>query len=67
MGLVLEAQPNYLLGMGLVLEAQIPENIANQMEEVLVNHWNLPDNSSLGRVSVIKEAGSHKINRYSNK
>ncbi len=40
--------------MGLVLEAQILENVVNQMEEVLANHWNFPDNSSLGRVTVTK-------------
>jgi hypothetical protein len=29
---------NYLVCMGLILEAQIPENVVNQMEEALVNH-----------------------------
>ncbi len=47
--------------MGLVLESRIPENVVNQMEEALFNHWNLTDNSSLGRVSVKKEAGSQII------
>ena len=27
----------YLVGMGLVLEAQIPENVVDQMKEALVN------------------------------
>ena len=27
--------------MGLVLEAQIPENVVNQMKEFVVNHRNL--------------------------
>jgi hypothetical protein len=44
--------------MCLVLESQIPENVVNQMKEALVNRWNIPDNSSLGSVSVKKEAGS---------
>ena len=35
------------------------------MKEALVNHWNLPDNSSLGRVPVTKEAGSQKTYPHS--
>ncbi len=45
----------YLIGLGFVLEAQIPENVVDQMKEPLVNHWNLLDNSSLGRVPATKE------------
>ena len=53
--------------MGLVLEAQIPENVVDQMKEALVNQC-LLDNSSLGRVPVKTEAGSqetfpHSINQ----
>jgi len=53
--------------MGLVLEAQIPENVVDQMKEALVNQC-LLDNSSLGRVPVKTKAGSqetfpHSINQ----
>jgi hypothetical protein len=50
----------YLFCLGLVLEAQIPENVVNQMKEFLVNHGNLPDNCSIGRVPATKEAVSQK-------
>ncbi len=40
-----------LLGLGLCLEPHIPENIVNEMNKVLVQQWNLLDNSSLSRVS----------------
>ena len=46
--------------MGLVLEAQMPENVVHQMKEALVNQRNLLDNSSLGRVPVKTEAGSQE-------
>ena len=46
--------------MGLVLEAQIPENVVDQMKEALVDQRNLLDYCSLGRVPVTKEAGSQK-------
>ncbi len=49
---------NYLLGLCLVLEARIPENVVDQMNQTLVNQWNLLDNSSLCRVPATKEAGS---------
>ena len=55
----------YLVGMGLVLEAQIPENVVDQMKEALVDQWNLLDYSSLGRVPVTKEAGSQKTFTHS--
>ena len=51
--------------MGLVLEAQIPENVVDQMKEALVDQWNLLDYSSLGRVPVTKEAGSQKTFTHS--
>ena len=35
------------------------------MKEVLVNNWNLPDNSPLGSVPVMKEAGSQKTYPHS--
>ncbi len=46
--------------LDLLLEAQIPGNVIDQMKESLVNCWNLPDNSSIGRVSAMKEEGSLK-------
>ena len=55
----------YLVGMGLVLEAQIPENVVDQMKEALVDQWNLLDYCSLGRVPVTKEAGSQKTFTHS--
>ncbi len=50
----------YLIGLGLVLEAQIPENVVDQMKESSVNHWNLPGNSSIGWLPAMKEAGIQK-------
>ncbi len=54
----------YLLGLYLVLEAQIPENVVNQVNQALVNQWNLPDNSPLGRVPATKEAESQSYCRF---
>ncbi len=51
---------NYLLGLCLVLEAQIPENVVDQMNQALFNQWNLLDNSSLCRVPATKEVGSQR-------
>jgi len=40
-----------LLGLGLCLEPHIPENIVDEMNKVLVQQWNLLDNSSLCRLN----------------
>ena len=44
---------HYHVSLGLVLEAQIPENVVDQMKEALVNLLNLPDNSS--RINMVME------------
>ena len=49
-----------LLGLGLCLEPHIPENIVDEMNKVLVQQWNLLDNSSLCRVSERNRAGSQR-------
>ncbi len=41
---------NYCLCPLCCLEAQIPENVIDQMNQVLINQWNLLDKSSLCRV-----------------
>ncbi len=51
---------NYLLSLYLVFEAQIPENVVDQMNQALVNQWYLLDNSALGRVPATKEAGRQR-------
>ncbi len=48
------------LGLCLVLEAQTPENVVDQMNHVLVKQWNHLYNSSLCRVLATKEAGSQR-------
>ncbi len=49
----------YLISRGFIIEAQISENVIDQMKEALVNHWNLLDNSSLCRVPVTKEGSQN--------
>jgi hypothetical protein len=40
----------YLICLGLILEAQIRENVVYQMKEFLVNHGNLHDNCSIDQM-----------------
>ena len=47
-----------LLCLGLRLERHIPENVIDQMNNVLVQNGHLLDDSPLRRVSGMKGAGS---------
>ena len=40
-----------LVGLGLRFESHIPENVVDQMNDILVQHEHLPRDESYGRVS----------------